>query len=346
MRAAVLEELNFPLAVREVELPELVCGQVLVEVYCAGVCGAQLRETHGLKGPDPFLPHLLGHEGAGIVRAVGPGVAHVKENDHVVMHWRKGLGIDAPPPRYKYGNKTIGAGPVATFSEYAVVSENRVTAIDKKIPFDVAALMGCAVTTAFGCINNEAVLKIGQSIVVAGCGGVGLLLVQAAAMVSGNPIIAVDLFPEKLKVAEELGATHTFCFGEEDLETAVSSITDRIGVDVFVDCTGMVDIIDQGLRCTACGGKLILLGQPKYDKDLVLRKVAQHYFGKTILDSQGGLTNPTVDIPRYLGLYTAGRLKLDQLIVSRFPLDQVNVAFNLLRSGRVAGRCFLEMKKE
>src|SRR5204863_5793005 len=123
-------------------------GQVLVKISCTGICGAQLGEISGVKGPDKFLPHLLGHEGGGEVVGVGPGVTQVKEGDRVVMHWRKGAGIHARPAKYQWGSRTVNAGWVTTFQEYAVVSENRVTPIPKDVPFEVAALMGCAVTTA------------------------------------------------------------------------------------------------------------------------------------------------------------------------------------------------------
>src|SRR5262249_32148541 len=159
-------------------------GQVLVKIQQSGICGAQLGEIAGVKGPDKFLPHLLGHEGGGVVEDVGPGVSHVKKGDHVVLHWRKGVGIQAKPSNYRWMERVVNAGWVTTFSEYTVASENRVTPIPKDIPFDIASLMGCAVTTALGLINNDAQVKIGQSVAVLGCGGVGLNMVQGAALVS------------------------------------------------------------------------------------------------------------------------------------------------------------------
>ena len=161
MKAAILNHLNLPLIVDEVQLPEhLECGQVLVQVDCSTICGAQIGEITGAKGEDHYLPHLLGHEGCGRVRDVGVGVDHVKIGDKVVMHWRRGLGIESTFPKYKWKDKVIGGGLVTTFNEYAVVSENRLTSIDPSIPSGVASLMGCAVTTALGLINNEARLKI------------------------------------------------------------------------------------------------------------------------------------------------------------------------------------------
>ena len=187
-RAAILETLNQPLVIGEIEIPPLDVGQVLVQVGVSGICGAQLNEIQGVKGEDKFLPHLLGHEGGGVVLDVGPGVTQVKKGDHVVMHWRKGAGIQSKTAKYRWNSHVVNAGWVTTFNERAIISENRLTPIPKDVPFDIAALMGCAVTTALGLINNLAQLKIGQSIAVLGCGGVGLNVVLGAAMVAADQI--------------------------------------------------------------------------------------------------------------------------------------------------------------
>ena len=170
MIAAVLDKIGNPLLLADLQVPTLLPGQVAVDVRAAGLCGAQIREITGAKGEDRHLPHLLGHEGGGIVIDVGPGVRYVRADDQVVMHWRKGRGIEAECPQFNepQRNQLVGAGPVATFTEIAIVSENRLTTVNPRLPFDIGALMGCAVTTALGLINNEAKLKIGQSIAIAG----------------------------------------------------------------------------------------------------------------------------------------------------------------------------------
>lgn len=337
--AAFLEKINSPLAVDTIDMPEdLYHGQVEVKVKYSGICGAQIGEISGAKGEDKYLPHLLGHEGSGIVMGVGPGVQTVKTGDHVVLHWRKGDGIDADCPKYKIFDKIIGGGSVTTFNQYAVVSENRVTAIPKNIPLPVASLLGCAVTTGLGLINNEAKLKMGQSILILGAGGVGLNIVQGAAMVSAGRIAAVDNSMEKGQMAEKFGATEFHI-----LKGVFQAILNVKGLfDVVVDCTGLSCMIVYGLEKTAPGGKLILVGQPDWYKDISFPKFRQHYCGKTIMDSQGGLTNPTIDIPRYLKLYESGKLNLDDLITSTFSLVDVNQALVAMRAG-VAGRILLEM---
>ena len=341
-KAAILTELNKPLIIDELEIPVLDVGQVLVKVHASGICGAQIGEISGAKGLDPWLPHLLGHEGGGIVLETGPGVTQVKPGDHVVMHWRKGAGIEAKPPRYEWGDKGVGGGWVTTFNDYAVVSENRLTTIPKDIPFEIAALMGCAVTTALGMVNNEAKVKLGESVLVAGCGGVGLNIIQAVLLAGANPVIGVDRRGNACARALMVGAC--LSLGSEDnIEIEVRKLVGNRGVDVFVDCTGDCRMIAMGYELIKPqGGRLILVGQPRHGDGLNLPYFRNHYCGKTVMDSQGGLTDPTTDIPRYLGLYKAGRLPLEQFITHRFPLEQVNEALDVVRSGQ-AGRVILKM---
>ena len=346
-KAAILTELNKPITVDNIELPDtLGVGQVLVKILSSTICGAQIGEQTGAKGEDRFLPHLMGHEGCGIVLDVGSGVTTVAKNDKVVLHWRKGAGIEATPVKYKWCDRVVGAGPVHSFCQLAVVSENRLTAIRQDVSPEIGSLMGCAVTTALGLINNEAQLKIGQSIAIAGVGGVGLNIVQGAAMVGGNPIIAIDQISEKLGTARLLGATHQIhTIGELIWAKFKNKIESSIGnrlIDVFVDCTGNPTMIDFGYKITAPGGRMILVGQPKIDTAIVFTNARQHYNGKMIIDSQGGLTNPNVDIPRYVALYQRGKLELDSLVTDTFPLEKINEAFDLVKTGK-AGRVALEM---
>ena len=341
MKAAVLVELNKPLVLADLTAPALDVGQVLVKIHCSGICGAQLGEIGGVKGPDKFLPHLLGHEGGGVVLEIGPGVTHVKPGDRVVMHWRKGAGIHARPAVYRWDDKQVNAGWVTTFQDHAVVSENRVTPIADDVPFDVAALMGCAITTALGLINNDAQVKIGDSVVVIGCGGVGLSVVQGAQMVSANPIVGVDIYDHKLKMAQLFGATHVINSAREDVGDAVRRIVGSGGADVVIETTGSVKLIEQAYRMTAPQGRTILVGVPKYDADITIHSLPLH-FGKVLTGCEGGHTNPTVDIPKYLRLYRDGKLRIDGLVTHRMSFGDINEALDKIRAGEV-GRCILEM---
>jgi len=331
MKAAILEKLNASLVIDELEIPALECGQVLVKVYASGICGKQIGEINGHYGKDPYLPHLLGHEGGGIVVDIGSGVTQVKSGDRVVMHWRKGAGIEAPFPKYKRKEGYVGSGKITTFSEYAVISENRLTPINRDVSFDIAALMGCAVTTGLGLINNEAKLKMGQSIAIIGCGGIGLMAIQGAAMVSAYPIFAMDMYENKRQMAVNFGAT----FAEAYI----------IGgnYNVIVDTTGQPNLIAMAYNSIAPGGKVIMVGQTKHGRILEIHNMAKNFTGKILMDSQGGLTNPIVDIPKYLNLYRAGKLALDELITHRYPFEKINEAIEVVKGGE-AGRVILEME--
>lgn len=344
-QAAILVEQRQPLVVDEIELAApLEAGQVLVEVHNSGVCGSQLGEIAGVKGPDKWLPHLLGHEGGATVLEVGPGVRYVKPGQRVVMHWRKGLGIDAAPYKYRWQGNTLNAGCITTFQRHAVVSENRLTPIDESISTDTAALFGCPVTTGLGVVENNAQLKPGQSIVVYGAGGVGLNIIQGAALTSGHPIIAIDLFDNRLALAKRLGATHTINAKQED---AAAKVLELLGgkADVVVDNTGNVQIIRTCYDLTADDGKTILVGVPRADADATIHTLPLH-FEKTLTGSHGGESIPHRDIPRYLKLVAAGRLDLQPLITHRYTLQQINQALDDLRSGNVEGRCIIAMQPE
>lgn len=341
MKAAVLVELNAPLVLADLDMSALDVGQVLVKIHCSGICGAQLGEIAGVKGPDKFLPHLLGHEGGGVVVDTGPGVTQVKAGDRVVMHWRKGAGIHARPATYRWGDKKVNAGWVTTFQDHAIVSENRVTPIPTDVPFEVAALMGCALTTALGLINNDAQVKIGDSVVVIGCGGVGLSIVQGAEMVSANPIIAIDIVDHKLRMAQQFGATHIINSTREDTRAAVRQIVGTPGADVVIETTGNPRLIELAYEMAGAQGRTILVGVPRYDQDVTIHSLPLH-FGKVLTGCEGGHTNPTVDIPKYLRLYRDGKLRVDGLITHRMPFAAINAALDQIRAGEV-GRCILEM---
>lgn len=341
-RAAILAETGAPLVVDDVELPDrLEYGQVLVRVRCSGVCGSQLNEIDAVKGPDRFLPHLLGHEGGGVVEEVGPGVRTVAPGDHVVLHWRKGAGIEAPIPRYRWRGRHCNAGWVTTFNERAVVSENRVTRIGDDVDLESAALFGCALLTAFGVVGNDAAVKAGESVVVLGAGGVGCAQIIAARMASAFPIVAADLVASKLEWAREFGATHAIDAGRDDLVAAVLEAVGPGGADVVIDNTGVVSVIEAAFDVTAARGRTILVGVPRRDERARIDTMPLH-FEKRITGSHGGDADPAADVPRLERLMKAGLLAPQGLVSHRFGLDQINDAIAALRGGEVI-RCMLRM---
>lgn len=343
MKAAILVEQRRPLIVDEIELPRFLdVGQVLVKIHYSGICGSQLGEIDGAKGQDQFLPHLLGHEASGSVLEIGHGVTHVKPGDTVVLHWRKGLGIEGVPPRYRWRSKQLNAGWIATFNEYAIVAENRLTAIPSDSDLEVAALFGCAVTTGFGVVENNAKVRIGESVVVFGAGGVGLNMVQAAGLVGAYPVIAVDLFDNRLALAGEMGASHLINSNVADAKTEIERIAGVEGVDVFIDNTGIPAIIELGYQITKPQGRVTLVGVPRKGSSISIYSLPLH-FGKGLAGSHGGETVPNLDIPRYHAMYGAGRIKLRNLITERLPLSDINLAIENMRCGKTSGRCLIQM---
>jgi S-(hydroxymethyl)glutathione dehydrogenase/alcohol dehydrogenase len=341
--AAILIAQKQPLVVDTIQLPaELDVGQVLVQIHVSGICGSQLGEIAGVKGPDRYLPHLMGHEGFAKVLEIGPGVKHVQPGDSVVLHWRPGAGIQADPPKYRWRGEQLNAGWVTTFNRHAVVSENRCTLVPKDTDPDAAALFGCAITTGFGVVENNAGVRLGEAVVVFGAGGIGLNIIQAAGLRSASVIIAVDLFDSRLDLARHLGATHTINSSREDAEAAIQSALSGQPLDVFIDNTGIPAVIEQGYRLTHSQGRVILVGVPRQGNKAAFHTLPLH-FGKVLTGSHGGECKPAEDIPRYLRLLQQGRLQLDRVVSARYSLEEINTAIDAMRDGSTAGRVMIDL---
>jgi S-(hydroxymethyl)glutathione dehydrogenase/alcohol dehydrogenase len=342
-RAAILVESGRPLVVDEIELPEaLDAGHVLVRVLYTTICGAQINEIDAVKGVDKFLPHLLGHEASAEVIEIGPGVTTVKPGDTVVLHWRPSSGIQSRTPAYKWRGQKLNAGWVTTFNEFAVVSENRMTVIPPDFDLKIAPLFGCAVTTAAGVVNNDAHLKIGESVVILGVGGVGLNVVQFAALSGGYPIVAVDLLEHKLEMARARGATHALNssgVSAAGVSDAVRAIVGPDGPDKIIETTGVKAVIENAYELTHKDGALVLVGVPH---EKVTINTLRVHFNMVLTGSEGGSAKPQIDIPRIIKLVNAGRLSFDGVITDEFALDDINPALDLARSGK-AGRVLLRV---
>jgi S-(hydroxymethyl)glutathione dehydrogenase/alcohol dehydrogenase len=340
-KAAILAESRQKLVVDEIGLPDaLSFGQVLVKVHYSSICGAQINEIDAVKGPDKFLPHLLGHEASATVVETGAGVTSVKPGDTVVMHWRPGRGLQSQTPSYTWRGRKLNAGWVTTFNEYAVVAENRVTAVPAGIDRKTAPLLGCAVTTAQGVINHDAQVAIGESVVVIGVGGVGLNIVQFAAMAGAHPVIAVDRLDNKLEMAKRFGATHAINSADvADLRAAIRDIVGPAGADKAIETTGVASLIEAAYETTQAKGRTILVGVPREKVSIYTLPL---HFDKVIKGSEGGHCDPARDIPRLIRLADAGKLSYDGIITDEFPLEAINDALDLMRSGR-SGRILLRI---
>ena len=333
-KAAILEQLNSPLTIKEISCNDPEQGQVFVKILTSGLCGAQLQEIAGLKGNGNFLPHLLGHEGCGIVEKIGPAVTKVKVGDKVVLHWKKSDGMESAFPTYYCEDKKIGGGKVTTLSEYSLVSENRLTVVDQNTPTELGALLGCGLSTALGTINYEINLKFGESILILGAGGLGLNLIQAARLAGAFPIVVLDI-NDKSELCSKLGASK--------FVKNISEI-DLKGFDSIVDTTGNKNLIRDTLPLLNDSGRYIFVGQNKPGESIELLN-SNHLFGlegKSIKATQGGNIYPAKDIKRYANLHQSNYIDYESIITHRFSLDQINDAFDILKNGN-AGRIIVNM---
>lgn len=347
MRAAILTAHNAPLELADVEpAGPLGFGQVLVRVLCSGLCGAQLQEIRGEKGGP--LPHLMGHEGCGIVEECGPAVTRVKPGDKVVMHWRKAAGIESDFPRYRFtvpaeekgaGRKeqdSSGAeftsGLVVTLAEKTVCSENRLTPVPPATDPELAALLGCSLSTALGTLETEG--RWGDRVLVIGCGGLGLALLSSLHLSAPAHVCACDVHEHK----RDSVRAHTDRYFNLTQEPLSGSY------DLILDTAGAIPTTEDALPLLAPSGRYVLIGQPAPQKPVCLRS-ARHLFegeGKTISATQGGGFRPDIDIPRFLSI--ADQLYTGQLITHRLALDKINQAIALLAQGE-AGRILITINQ-
>ncbi len=341
--AAILVELAHPLEIVDLDIPPLQPGQVLVEIAYSGVCHTQLGEVRGVRGPDPFLPHCLGHEASGHVRDVGPGVTRVRTGQAVILSWIKGPGVNVPGTVYGWQGKKVNAGGVTTFSKFTVASENRLTPIADQFPLRAAALLGCPVPAGIGAVWNTAGAGSGKSVAVFGVGGVGCCAVWGAYFKGCHPIVAVDVNPWKLALARQFGATHT-------VETAidsdvVSQVHQKVGgqLDFVIEASGRPSAMLQALHAVRPqGGIAVIVGNARHGEMLEIDPRWLNS-GKQLRGTWGGDNLPERDFPHYQRLVEAGWLKLDPLLGKSYALADVNRALEELEQGTVA-RPILDMK--
>ena len=332
--AAVLEKLGQPLVIKDIELPELLRGQVLIKVFFSGVCRSQLMEVHGKRGDDPWLPHLLGHEGSGTVVAIGDGVTKVKPGDEVILGWVKGEGLEAPGAKYRCADQIINSGRVTTFSNYSIVSESRVVKKPAGLPFDIAILFGCALPTGAGMVLNELRPSAGSSVIVLGLGGIGLSALIALKAIGIKMIIAIDISEEKLELAKQLGATHIFNAIDEGFRQAVLELTSG-GADICVESGGQVSTIELGFSLIRKGGGKLLFASHPPEGEMIRLAPHELISGKQIAGSWGGATSPDQDIPGMFEIFSDANIPLGSLITRRYSLKQINEALDDLEAGTV-----------
>ena len=336
MKAAVLFECDAPLRfLDDIEVPAPQRGQVFVRLAYSGVCHSQLMEVRGKRGPDRFLPHLLGHEGTGTVLAVGEGVTKVAPGERVILGWVKGDGLDAAGTQYRWNGQTLNAGAVTTFNTHAVVAENRCYKMPEGIPDDVGVLFGCAVPTGAGIVLNEIDPQPGATAVVFGMGGIGLIALMTLRASGCARVIGVDVVRDKLDAALTCGATDVIDANKESPVEAVRALTGGRGVDYAVDAAGRARTIEQAFDSVRKFGGLCVFASHPPSGERIGLDPHDLISGKRILGSWGGATRPEPDLPRFAELYRSGKMPLEHLISAKFSLDEVDLALEALEQGRI-----------
>jgi alcohol dehydrogenase len=362
-RAAILEAMGLPrpyaesrpLRIAEVELAPPGPGELLIRIRAAGLCHSDLSVIDGNR-PRP-MPMVIGHEAAGVVVALGPDVAGFAAGDHVVTTFVPTCGACEPcshgrPALCEPGVAANGAGTllsgarrlsegaralnhhlgVSAFADYAVVDAHSAVRIAADLPFDLAALFGCAVITGVGAVANTAALPDGARAAVVGLGGVGLAALLGARALGASALVAVDVEPAKLAVALELGATHAFDARDPDCAAQVRAAT-RGGVDFAFEMAGSVRALELAYRITRRGGTTVTAGLSPPDATFALPHVNLVAEERTLKGSYLGSCVPVRDVPRYIEWFRAGRLPVDRLIDARLGLDGINTALDRMASG-------------
>ena len=358
MKAAVIHEPKRPIVVEEIDLDGPEPGEVRVKLSGAGACHSDYHRVDGHSSIDT-LPYVLGHEGAGVVHEVGAGVTSVAPGDHVIFsltaqcgrcrnctagrsnlcEWHA-LGTGkAPDGTHRFGKDGVPYyADLATFSEETVVAESYLVKVREDIPIDKACLIGCGVMTGVGAVINRARVETGSTVVVVGCGGVGLNVVQGAALASAARVIAVDKVPFKLEMAESLGATHAVNADREDPVSRVMEITNG-GADYAFEVIGFPETTRQAFDCIRPGGTAVMVGVPPTGAEIAVPGM-DLFQDRTLMGTFYGAGNPRVDFPWLIDLYMDGRLKLDELVTKFRPLDEVNEAFDDMKAGVTARTVF------
>jgi Zn-dependent alcohol dehydrogenase len=357
MRASVLYEQGTPLGVEDLDLEAPRVGEVLVRMVASGVCHSCLHAADGSWKGVP-VPIVLGDEGAGVVEEIGAGVDGLTPGDPVILSWAptcgrchycvigrpnlcerrqpgRGVLLDGTTRMSLRGRPVYHYGHVATYASQTVVHESCAIRIDKNMPLDRAALIGCSVMTGVGAVINTAAVEPGASMAVFGAGGVGLNVVQGGALVAAHPVIAVDVKAAKLEHARALGASHVVDASREDPVAAIRRLT-RLGTDYAFVAVGDTRAMSQAIEALAPGGTCILIGVPETGATVPVDVRPLVTAERVIRGCSYGSARTREDLPRLVNLYLAGRLKVDQLITRRYGLDEANEAFRALAAGELA----------
>jgi S-(hydroxymethyl)glutathione dehydrogenase/alcohol dehydrogenase len=335
IKAAVLTAINKPLEIKNLTLQKLLPGQVLIKILYSGICRSQLMEVEGKRGQDNWLPHLLGHEASGIVMEIGPEVTKVKQGDEVILSWIKSSGIEAPGAIYHDNELVINSGAVTTFSNYSVVSENRLVKKPKDIPFHTAILLGCALPTGAGMIQNQLNISTDSSVAVIGLGGIGLSAILMLIAKKVKNIIAIDISEEKLAQVRSWGVLEAMNSSQVNIKERIHSLGFKNGVDFCIESAGAVQTIEQGFSLIRNNGGELLFASHPPDGEKISLAPHELISGKKISGSWGGGTEPDSDFPVLSRILMASPVSLDSLLSKEYSLNDINIAISDLSEGKV-----------
>ncbi|WP_027417627.1 Zn-dependent alcohol dehydrogenase [Aneurinibacillus terranovensis] len=350
MKAVVMTEIGAPLRIEEVELAEPKANEVLVKIEATGVCHSDLNALHDETTP---IPTILGHEGSGIVVEVGPNVKNVKIGDKVALSWVpfcgtcefcqtgqvnlcesafgpmfEGTLLDGTTRLSLNGEKVYHNSLLSTFAEYTVVPEMSCVKLPDEMPFAQASLIGCGVATGYGAAVKAAKVTPGSTVAIFGIGGVGVNAIQGARIAGASKIIACDLKEQNLEIAKTFGATHTVNVGEGNVVEMLKELTGGFGVHFAIDCSGNTNAASTAWQATRKGGTTVVVGAFNPKRELTLPANGFHRVGKNLKGSFYGDVHPFLDFPIIAELYLDGKFKLDELVLSRIQLEDINKAFD------------------
>lgn len=350
VQGVVVKEANGPVTLETIVVPDPGPGEVVVDVAACGVCHTDLHYVQG--GISDDFPFLLGHEAAGTVAEVGPGVTEVSPGDYVVLNWRAVCGqcraclrgrpqycFDthnaAQPMRLADGTELTAALGIGAFAEKTLVAAGQCTRVDPSAPPEVAGLLGCGVMAGIGAAINTGAVGRGDSVAVIGCGGVGDAAIAGASLAGAHTVIAVDLDDRKLEGAKRFGATHTVNSGSDDPVEVIRSLTDGNGADVVIDAVGIPATYEQAFYARDLAGTVVLVGVPRPEVKLELPLLDVFGRGGALKSSWYGDCLPSRDFPMLVDLYLQGRLDLEGFVSERIGIGEVQSAFERMEAGDV-----------
>lgn len=339
--AAVLVKTGSPLEIIEnIEVPKLAEGQVLVKIFYSGVCHSQLMEASGARGEDKYLPHMLGHEATAQVLDIGPSVSKVKIGDKVILGWIKSKGIDAGGSIYRSPLGNINAGAVTTFSELSVVSENRCYLLPEQIGLREGVLLGCALPTGMGMVNNQINCQPHHTIGILGLGGIGMAALIAAVTNQAKLIVAIDTYPAKLTLAKKLGAHLCINSSQENVFDVVAKLTKGEMLNFIIEAAGSCKTIEQGFSLiNKQHGKCVFASHPKHGDKICLDPF-ELICGKKIEGSWGGMSDPELLVEQISQKNNTDALSA--LVSNNYQLSEINQAMQDLQAQKVL-RAIIDM---